>query len=120
MRRYHPLLSARISTVAHPVGAALLLAGGGLLTIPFTVLHGAGNGVLTIARGTVPLAIFGPHGYGERSGLLGAPARAAQALAPLVFGLLLDAMGTSVIVVLAGLCLSALAALLCLRAGSPS
>jgi MFS family permease len=84
----------------------------------FAVLYGAGNGLLTIARGTVPLAIFGPHSYGERTGLLGAPARAAQALAPLLFGLLLDAMGTWVIFVSAGLCISALCALLCLRASS--
>ena len=35
-------------------------------------------GFLTIAKGTIPLAIFGPVGYGLRSGLLGAPARAAQ------------------------------------------
>ena len=58
----------------------------------------------------MPLAVFGPRGYGERTGLLGAPARAVQAFAPLVFGLLLDRMGKSVIFVSAGLCLSALAA----------
>ena len=82
------------------------------------MLYGAGNGLLTIARGTVPLAIFGPHAYGERTGMLGAPARAAQAFAPLIFGLLLDAMGTSVILVSASLCLAALGALLCLRGSS--
>jgi hypothetical protein len=54
--------------------------------MPFTVLHGAGNGVMTIARGTVPLAVFGPENYGYRLGLLGAPARIAQAGAPLIFG----------------------------------
>jgi hypothetical protein len=64
----------------------------------------------------VPLAIFGPHAYGERNGLLGVPARTAQAFAPFVFGLLLDTMGTSVILVSAGLCLAAFGALLCLRA----
>ena len=53
--------------------------------------------MLTIARGTVPLAVFGPYAYGERPGLLGAPARAAQAFAPLLFGLLLDRMGIWVI-----------------------
>jgi hypothetical protein len=47
---------------------------------------------------------------------LGAPARAAQAFAPLGFGFLLDRMGVSVILVSAGLCLIALGALLCLRA----
>ena len=36
-------------------------------------------GLLTIARGSVPLVIFGPHGYGARNGLLGAPARTARA-----------------------------------------
>jgi hypothetical protein len=70
---------------------------------------------MTIARGTVPLAIFGPQGFGERTGLLGAPARAAQALAPLAFGLLLDAIGLSAIAVSAGLCVAALAALVCVH-----
>jgi MFS family permease len=87
-----------------PAGAAI-----------FAILYGAGNGLLTIARGTVPLAVFGPGGYGERTGLLAAPARAVQALAPLLFGLLLDRMGASVILVSVGLCLSALGALLCLQ-----
>jgi MFS family permease len=116
LRRIHPLISARIAAVLHPIGAAILAVAGPSAATVFAVLYGGGNGLLTIARGTVPLAIFGPHGYGERNGLLGAPARAAQALAPFVFGLLLDAMGKSVILVSAGLCLSALAALLCLRA----
>ena len=48
------------------------LLGPGAITA-FAVLHGAGNGLLTIAKGTVPLAIFGPVGYGLRSGILGAP-----------------------------------------------
>ena len=82
----------------------------------FTVFYGAGNGLLTIARGTVPLAVFGPEGYGERTGLLGAPARAAQAFAPLLFGLLLDTIGLWSIAVSVALCLAALAALLCLSA----
>ena len=47
------------------------------------------------------------NGYGERTGLLGAPARAAQAFAPLLFGLLLDAIGPSALIVSGGLCLAA-------------
>ena len=43
--------------------------------------------------------------YVARTGLLGAPARAAQATAPLPFGLLLDAMGAWALAVSAGLCL---------------
>ena len=115
LRRIHPLVSARIAALLHPIGAAALAIGGPSGASVFAIFYGAGNGLLTIARGTVPLAIFGPHAFGERTGLLGAPARAAQAFAPLVFGLLLDAMGISVVLVSVGLCLAAFGALLCLR-----
>jgi Major Facilitator Superfamily len=115
LRRIHPLVSARIAAVMHPLGAAVLAVLGPPGAAIFAMLYGAGNGLLTIARGTVPLAIFGPHGYGERTGLLGAPARASQAFAPLIFGLLLDTMGTWAILVSTALCLAALGALLSLR-----
>lgn len=116
LRNAHPLISARIAALLHPLGAAIFAVVGPAAVVPFTIFYGAGNGLMTIARGTVPLAVFGPHGYGERTGLLGAPARAAQALAPLLFGLLLNAMGPAVIAVSAALCLAAFAALLMLRA----
>ena len=58
------------------------------------MLHGAGNGMITIAKGTLPLAIFGPAGYGRRNGILSVPTRIAEASAPLVFGLLLTAIGS--------------------------
>ena len=57
------------------------------------LLHGAGNGLLTIARGTLPLALFGAGGYGLRTGLLTAPARILQGGAPLLFGVILDRGG---------------------------
>jgi MFS family permease len=119
LRRAHPLVSARVAALLHPIGAAIFAVIGAPAAVAFTVFYGAGNGLLTIARGTVPLAVFGPHGYGERTGLLGAPARAAQALAPLLFGLLLDAMGVWVIVVSSALCLAACAALFFLHASQP-
>ncbi len=116
LRRAHPLVSARLVALLHPVGAVIFAVIGPAAAVLFTIFYGAGNGLLTIARGTVPLAVFGPHGYGERTGLLGAPARASQALAPLLFGLLLDRMGAVVIVVSAGLCIASFAALLLVRA----
>lgn len=115
LRHSHPLVSARIAALLHPVGAVIFAVVGAPAALAFAILYGAGNGLLTIARGTVPLAVFGPDGYGERTGLLGAPARAAQALAPLLFGLMLDAMGVSVIAVSSGLCIAAFVALLLLR-----
>jgi hypothetical protein len=120
VRRIHPLVSARIAAILHPIGAAVLAVMGSAAAPAFVILYGAGNGLLTIARGTVPLALFGPMRYGERTGLIGAPARVAQAFAPLIFGLLLDRMGVAVISVSAALCLAALAALFCLRARSAS
>jgi hypothetical protein len=115
LQRSHPVVSARIAALLHPVGAAIFAIVGAPAAVAFAVFYGAGNGLLTIARGTVPLAVFGPVGYGERTGLLGAPARMAQALAPLVFGLLLDTMGVAVIAVSSALCLAAFAALLMVR-----
>jgi hypothetical protein len=118
LRRAHPLVSARIATALHPIGAALLLTlgAGPLGAAAFALLHGAGNGLLTIARGTLPLAIFGPGSYGLRTGVLGAPARGAQAFAPVLFGLVLENAGAHWALVLSSsLMLSALVALLALR-----
>jgi len=83
----------------------------------FAMLHGAGNGMITIAKGTLPLAIFGPAGYGLLQGMLGVLARAMQALAPYAFGLVLETFGVRAAIGLsAGLSLVALGALLGLRA----
>jgi len=112
LRRYHPIVSARLAFVMHPLGALIMaLTGGGAAASAFAIFHGAGNGVVTIARGTLPLAIFGPKNFGYRLGLLGAPARMAQAPAPLIFGLLIDWMGSRVLIVSSALSLAALLAL---------
>ncbi|MFM1816870.1 MAG: hypothetical protein RLZ98_3565 [Pseudomonadota bacterium] len=111
LSRFHPLVSARLSTLTHPFASVVLLAGGSIFAMPFALLHGAGNGILTIARGTVPLAVFGPENYGYRLGLLGAPARIAQAGAPLAFGLLIDAYGAYALVASSIISLAAFAAL---------
>jgi MFS family permease len=95
VRHVHPLLSARVATLTHPVGAAGLLALGAPGAVFFTLAHGAGNGVMTIAIGTLPLTLFGAAGYGLRQGLLMVPARILQAAAPFVFDVLLLRYGTA-------------------------
>lgn len=102
LRRVSPLVSARLATALHPLGAALLAVVGAPAAIPFVLLHGAGNGVLTIARGTLPLALFGPAGYGLRTGILAAPARILQGGAPLLFGLVLERGGPLAALLLSG------------------
>ncbi|HVC53730.1 MAG TPA: MFS transporter [Stellaceae bacterium] len=115
MRNFHPLISARIAAALHPVGAALLTVFGASGAVGFAVFHGAGNGMITIAKGTLPLAIFGPAGFGLRSGVLSAPARVTQAAGPFVFGLLLDRYGDRAVLLSAGLSIAASASLLLLR-----
>lgn len=93
LSRYHPLVSARMASMAHPFAIVLLGFGGAAFAPVFALAHGGGNGILTIARGTVPLSIYGPQNYGYRLGLLGAPGRASQAFAPLLFSLALEHYG---------------------------
>jgi predicted MFS family arabinose efflux permease len=116
LRWIHPLVSARIAAALHPVGAGILAAFGAPAIMAFALLHGAGNGLLTIAKGTLPLVIFGPVGYGLRNGILAAPARAAQAASPLIFGLLIDWLGVGALAISAGMSIAALLALMGLRA----
>ena len=114
----HPVSVARVAAFLHPAaaGALAFVGGAGVMAPLFALLHGAGNGLLTIARGTLPLALFGPVGYGFRQGTIGAAARLAQAAAPIAFGLLLDAGGPAVgLAVSGGLSLLAFAAFVALR-----
>jgi predicted MFS family arabinose efflux permease len=126
LRHVHPLLSARLAALMHPVGASLLALLGAPLAALFAILHGAGNGILTIAKGTLPLVLFGPQGYGQRQGVLMVPARVAQASAPWLFGILLDRFGAGALWFSSALGLAAFAALLLLpkpvapRAPAPS
>ncbi len=85
-RRYDPLWIARFAV-------ALLVAAFVALTLlpfstatagAFAVMYGMANGLLTIARGTVPLALFGASGYGLLIGRIGGPFLVVQALAPVV------------------------------------
>ena len=52
LRDLSPMISARLATGLHPIGAVLLAIFGPVAAVPFVLLHGAGNGMLTIARGT--------------------------------------------------------------------
>lgn len=79
--RHHPLWTLTAALVLVALGLALLALGlpwvGGWL-----VLYGGGNGIYSIARGTVPLALFGPVRYPLVVGRLARPGLIAQALAP--------------------------------------
>jgi MFS family permease len=115
VRHVHPLVSARVATLAHPVGVLGLTAAGAPAAPFFTLAHGAGNGVMTIAIGTLPLALFGAAGYGLRQGLLMVPARIVQAGAPFLFDLALSRYGTASLWLTAGLGVTSFAVLMLVR-----
>lgn len=119
LRRLHPLIGTRIAALAHPLGVAALVVLGAPFAALFVILHGLGNGILIIARGTLPLALFGPQGFGRRQGWLTMPAKFAQAIAPFTFGLALTQWGTGVLWLTFGLAMCSFAAL-CLIAIKPS
>jgi MFS family permease len=119
LKRYHPLVSTKLACLMHPIGAASVAILDGAAASVFAVFHGAGNGVITISRGTLPLAIFGPENYAYRLGIIGAGARMTQAAAPLLFGFLIDAMGSRVLIVSSALSLVAFAALFMLPEKAP-
>jgi MFS family permease len=119
-RRYrvHPLVPARVATALHPLAGATLAAfgGGAAPAIAYALLHGAGNGLITIVRGTLPLALFGQAGYGQRQGVIAILARVMQAAAPVSYAWVLYEVGPKAAIALtAALSLAALAALLALR-----
>ena len=114
LKRMHPLLSARLAALAHPAGVAALLLAGAPAAMAFALLHGAGNGIMTIAKGTLPLQLFGHQGYGARQGWIVLPARVTQAAAPFLFGLALQRWGAGALWLSGTLGLSAFMALMLL------
>ncbi len=115
LHRLSPLQVARVAMLAHPLGAGLLLALGAVAALPFAVLHGAGNGILTIVKGTLPLQLYGAAGYGARQGWLVMPGRLLQGLAPWLFGLALADFGAQALWLSLALCVLSFMALLALR-----
>ncbi|WGD53220.1 MFS transporter [Bradyrhizobium sp. CB1650] len=115
--RFDPLLSARLAMLMNPIGVATLIAGGSFFAPVFAVLYGVGNGIITIARGTLPLALFGPVGFGRRVGMISLPSRLTGAAAPLVLGMMVEHLGRGALWISAIASMSAFIALLLLRTG---
>src|SRR5919199_61329 len=102
-RRLDPVWTALISAVLVTAGLGLLALGGARLAGTALVIYGAGNGVQLIAKGSLPLALFGPAGYAALVGRLARPALLAQALAPPAAALLLGAGVTPVLALVVAL-----------------
>ena len=82
--RFHPVWTAVAASVLVLLGLALLLVVPPAGMAAALVLYGAGNGIKTIVKGTLPLALFGASGYATLLGRLAVPTHLAQAAAPTV------------------------------------
>ncbi len=83
-RHAHPLWIARgaVGLLTSAFVLVLLLPFSAAIAAIFAVMYGMANGLMTIARGTVPLSLFGAEGYGHLVGRIGGPFLAMQAVAP--------------------------------------
>ena len=96
------LARARLAAALLPLGVAVLALGGPIAVVAFAVLYGMSNGILSINRGTLPLAIFGPGGYAALLGWLAVPPLLAQAAAPSVAAPVVAALPALEVFVVAG------------------
>src|SRR5215510_13188265 len=117
-RAVHPLLVARFAVGMLLAGFALMALFGLSLAVAaaFMVMFGMANGLITIARGTVPLALFGAGGYGALIGRIAGPFLVMQAIAPLVLALVAEhGSDQAVLTAVAALALGAFTCFVVLR-----
>jgi predicted MFS family arabinose efflux permease len=103
--RYPPIWTLAAAKGLIGASVVLLLAG---IPVPLlglaVMVYGAGNGVWSIARGTLPLALFGPDGNATLVGRLALFGLLAQALSPSLAAIVLDRYGPgSVLALLAAM-----------------
>lgn len=90
--RLHPLWLVRTAMTLMACAFTLLVVLGfsPAVAAVFALMFGAANGVVTIARGALPLALFGAVGYGRVVGRIARPAQICQALAPFALAYVID------------------------------
>ena len=83
-RNLKAMTIARIAIAVVPASLILLFLARGDLSqlVAFTLLLGASQGVITIVRGAVPLALFGTKGYGAVLGVIATPILLVNAFSP--------------------------------------
>src|SRR5215813_1774246 len=94
-RNLKAMTIARIAIAVVPASLVVLFFARGEVwhLAAFTLLLGASQGVITIVRGAVPLALFGTRGYGTVLGLIATPILIVNAFSPTIFALLVDQFG---------------------------
>ena len=91
-KHHHPIWTLLAAVTFVAIGISALWAR--LPVIPAALaFYGSGIGLQSIARGTLPLAMFGATGYATLMGRLAMPSLMAQAAAPSIGALLLERAG---------------------------
>jgi MFS family permease len=117
-RKQHPLDIARVALCILLIACAGLVWWGfsPVMAAGFTIMFGIANGWMTIARGNVPLALFGPDGYGRMIGQIAAPVLLMQAVGPLLLALVSERLSDGAAIGTVGLfALGALGCLIAIR-----
>lgn len=125
------VLAKRVSLFARAVGGAIVMPLAALLLLlpgvvaagAFALLYGVSNGIVTINRGTLPMAMFGRAGYASRLGWLATPTLLAQAASPPLAAMLLAAVavkGFILVMALLGVAAALLMVLLARAAAAPA
>ena len=91
-RYHHPIWTKVASTSLVAVGLAALWLEAPIIPLALA-LYGAGIGLESIARGTLPLAVFGPERYPVIMGRIAMPSLIAQAAAPSIGAALIETGG---------------------------
>jgi hypothetical protein len=102
-RNLHPLWVARFA-LSSLLCAFVMLAFLGVsigTAAAFALMFGGANGLVTITRGAVPLALFGASSYGHLIGRLAGPFLLVQSAAPLVMAFVIERTSDSAALALA-------------------
>ena len=91
-RNLRAITVGRVAMGIMPPAFLMLLIGTGHLplVVAFTLAMGASQGVITIVRGAVPLALFGVKGYGAVTGVIATPVLIVSAASPTIFAWIVD------------------------------
>lgn len=120
LHRSHPILTARLAALFHPIGALLATLFGTLGAPAVAIGQGMGNGFLSVASGALPLKVFGAERYGMRQALILTPARYVQAAAPAAYALAMNASPGVALAVSSAICLGMFALSFSFRDASPA
>lgn len=91
-RHHHPIWTMVAATVLVAAGVGLLWSALPIIAVAL-VFYGAGIGIESIARGTLPLALFGASDFATVIGRLALPSLLAQAASPVLGALLMRHIG---------------------------